>query len=214
MEKEQLVINKNKDVVEYTETYSNERTLSFMCKKCYNIHPIVVKQEYTYNNKATIVTRNNKNFEELNVDVNDVADDISKLRIPLTSKLYCPICKEYEDHYILDYEISDIISILNKAGFRTIYSCSGHEEMNSIPYIMFKPDVEEFVKYVKMIDSVSFYTDKLWRSSNQITHNIPEGYIKLELDIEKISVTDYLDCKHLTILKDAINKYLNNKEEE
>jgi len=212
MEKEQLVINKNRNVAEYTETYSNEKILSFMCKKCYNIHPIVVKQEYTYNNKATIITKNNENFEELNVDVNDVADDISKLRIPVTSKLYCPICKKYKDHYILDYLISDIISILNKAGYKTIYSCSGHEEMNSIPYIMFKHEDEEFDRYVKMIDNVSLYTDKLWTSSNEIIHNIPEGYIKLQLDIEKISVTDYLDYKHLTILKNAINKYLNNEE--
>jgi hypothetical protein len=64
-----------------------------------------------------------------------------------------------------------------------------------------------------MIDSISSYTNKLWTSTYEVIHNIPRRNINLLLDIEKISVTDYLDYKHLTILKDAINKYLNNKEE-
>jgi ribosomal protein L44E len=214
MEKEYLYINKNKDMAEYKETYSDERTLSFMCNKCYNIHPIIVKQEYICHNKTTVVARNGENFEEeLNVDVNDVGYKTSIFTIPTTLKLYCPICKGDKDHYILDYKISDIISILNKAGYKTAYSCSGHKEMESIPYIMFKPKEGEFNKYIKMIDSISSYTNKLWTSTYEVIHNIPRRNINLLLDIEKISVTDYLDYKHLTILKDAINKYLNNKEE-
>jgi hypothetical protein len=85
MEKEYLYINKNKDMAEYKETYSDERTLSFMCNKCYNIHPIIVKQEYICHNKTTVVARNGENFEEeLNVDVNDVGYKTSIFTIPTT----------------------------------------------------------------------------------------------------------------------------------
>lgn len=55
---------------------------------------------------------------------------------------YCPSCDGFTVHYMVDVDISKSISLMNRLGYRTIYSCSGHykenEHDNSEPYIMIK----------------------------------------------------------------------------
>lgn len=55
---------------------------------------------------------------------------------------YCPSCDDFTAHYMVDVDISKSISLMNRLGYRTVYSCSGHykenEHHSSTPYIMVK----------------------------------------------------------------------------
>lgn len=55
---------------------------------------------------------------------------------------YCPSCDGFTAHYMVDVDISKSISLMNRLGYKTIYSCSGHYKedahRSSTPYIMVK----------------------------------------------------------------------------
>lgn len=70
----------------------------------------------------------------------------------------CPICKDYTRHYMVDADIAKSVSIMNKLGYKTIFSCQGHcdTEFLETPYPHYHSSLSDpyiFVKGKKKLDS-------------------------------------------------------------
>ena len=77
--------------------------LAYMCKKCYNYDKVDVGINFVgdYTPTRFFINENSINYE-------------------------CPSCGEYTMHFMVDADIAETLSLLNKMGYKTIYSCQGH----------------------------------------------------------------------------------------
>lgn len=97
------------------------KRLAFICKKC-NDH----------------IVNCNTAFK--------IAEDVEGPYInKFNMNFYCPSCNSFTAHYMVDVDISKSISLMNRLGYKTIYSCSGHykedeHHRSTVPYIMVKGD--------------------------------------------------------------------------
>lgn len=96
------------------------RSLAYICKRCHNYDKVDI----------TFAFKDISDPEELCICNNKV-------------NYICPVCGNYTGHYMVDADIAKSISLMNKLGYKTVYSCSGHYEMKkhrhiSGPYIMVK----------------------------------------------------------------------------
>lgn len=108
--------------------------LAYMCKKCYN-------------------------YDEIDVGITFVRDYVpDEFFINENSMNYaCHYCKEYTTHFMVDADIAETLSLLNKMGYRTIYSCQGHCTAKSTgikgkPYKLKYNDTYVFIKGKKKPD--------------------------------------------------------------
>ena len=75
------------------------------------------------------------------------ADDNGEIK-ELSPSLYCPKCQSDKDVIEVDEEIAWYIYKLNKAGFKTKFSCAGHPwEKYCFGYIMFQENYPEIKEY-------------------------------------------------------------------
>ena len=75
------------------------------------------------------------------------ADDKGEMK-ELSPSLYCPNCQSDKDVIDVDEEIAWYIYKLNKAGFKTKFSCAGHPwEKYCLGYIVFQEDYPEIKEY-------------------------------------------------------------------
>lgn len=67
----------------------------------------------------------------------------------LTNEYYCKVCGKATFQYDIDPNIAKSVRLLNLHGFKTNFSCQGHDrgELSSIPYIRFE-DID-FLLYIK-----------------------------------------------------------------
>lgn len=95
---------------------------------------------------------------------------------------------------VLDPNIAEAISLLNRASIETIFSCEGHDDIGnkSIPYIMFKNDFEELLEFELpdnwIVEKNFIYFSKSnYEERITITYNyITKGYFDYdEYDKEK-----------------------------
>ena len=130
------------------------------------------------------------------------------------------ICKHAEDHkevFICDKEIAPAISLLNKKGYETYASCSGHykiefyewfdedinklEELKNNPRIIIKNIKEKSFDYWSEVDKTQVYV--LFKKQYSF-NNLPEGFIeettnnRMELrgliQALELATTKYKDC--------------------
>ena len=80
---------------------------AFVCNKCFKTYPVDIKFNIRGldNDMYRIILRND------------------------TMEKVCETCNCVTTHYLVDAEIADIISMFNKIGYKTAYSCQGHSHM-------------------------------------------------------------------------------------
>ena len=106
----------------------------------------------------------------------------------------CSICGKSSILIELDYNIGDIISILNKKGYETAYCCGGHNIKDS-GYILFKDtDVNKnILEYSKLLPE-EFYIDiQSYRRSGNWYRQCGE------------------ECKNVYVIRWDYGKYLYNQ---
>lgn len=106
--------------------------ISIMCLKCFNIFNTFISTKYY----STMIS--------------DPEDELFlRLAEPAACLTYCKYCNTDHPHFTeLDYNISEVISKLNKKGYRTLFSCEGHKEDNEA-YIYFMSN--NILKYTSML---------------------------------------------------------------
>lgn len=101
---------------------------------------------------------------------------------------------ELEDYIYCDYEIKNVIATLNKKGYKTSYSCAGHNEVGLF-WPLFKDDldrIDEYLKeaetdkalhFVSMDDEYFYHKDEkvgtyiyILFDSNYNFENYPDGF--------------------------------------
>lgn len=195
-----VILNEDKDDVNAgicTEIYSTDNYEAFMCTKCFNLHKLVVKKEINYNSRFTLINSEdtNEQFDDPSI-IDRLEHSLSHLSIPTHIYLKCDNCGKRISHAILDYELAPIISKLNKKGYNTHYSCSGHYDMRSIPYITFETKVSEKDKYEKMLNVLSRDGSGLWEWEVMMENDHFIKY-KLQLNINKCTIDQYYNKEYL-----------------
>lgn len=74
-------------------------------------------------------------------NITAISDSSIDLLVRPAYHIQCSNCDKYEDAIVLDDEIADAVSLLNKIGLLTEMCCSGHitDKING-PFIKFKQD--------------------------------------------------------------------------
>lgn len=136
--------NKTMGVIDYAtnEDYgsfvhiinSNDtRALSCHCSKCGNTLG-VVRYAMFYHIRMISDTIPTETLEKIVPVTPDVGDFITR----------CDKCGMDTVHYVLDYNLAEVIQKLNEIGLETIFSCEGHTYSSygfDSPYIAFKDDI-------------------------------------------------------------------------
>lgn len=102
----------------------------------------------------------------------------------------CPVCKDYTRHYMVDADIAKSVSIMNKLGYKTAFSCQGHcktifikdsddsrhirSHLNE-PYIFVKGKKKPDPELIEVLIKAGFDD---WDIGQNITHR--------QLDISKV----------------------------
>ena len=138
------------------------------------------------------------------------------------------ICKHAEDHndvFICDKEIAEAISLLNKKGYITYASCSGHykiefyewfdedinklEEFKNNPRIIIRKIKEKSFDYWSEVDKTQTYI--LFKKQYHFT-NLPEGFIEETSDDRtSISCPIYFYDKSGKKKRDIVEKEIKEK---
>ena len=84
----------------------SEKVLALICKRCFKPKKLVVNFQFDDNNEKPMF-------------IND-----------MIINTWCNKCKRNYPHFFTDLEISNSVSILNKCGYTTKYSCQGHPEID------------------------------------------------------------------------------------
>lgn len=213
-----VILDEDKDNINagiYSEAYSTDGIEVFMCKKCFKIHKFVIRKEINYSSRFEIMNTEDHN-EQFELDQDEVLTNLivhlSYLSVPNEIHLRCDDCNRVTAHAILDYNMAEIITELNKKGYTTAYSCDGHYDMRSIPYIVFKAKKSEKNKYEDMLGLICRNTG-YWRWE-EMSDDPKFIYYKLELDIDNITISEYHNKVHMTPLKTIVYDYLDKEKED
>ena len=108
--------------------------LAYMCNKCYNNNEVDVGINFVgdYTPTEFFINENIINYT-------------------------CHYCKEYTTHFMVDADIAETLSLLNKMGYKTIFSCQGHctaryTGIKGNPYKLKHGDTYVFIKGKKKPD--------------------------------------------------------------
>jgi len=125
----------------------------------------------------------------------------------INAKFFCKKCKRITDHFNVDCGISKLVSLFNKNGFQTDYSCQGHLRMD-------KEFIYEWVMTLSSDAYVEYLLDILGIQDSYIkftTDNCIFNYKEKEIYNRKFSKEAFY-----IILKSAFADidftYLNQKE--
>lgn len=126
----------------FNETINNSGKAKLICKNCFNVSDMGI--DYSFNEIVSIQKTGNC----------DRSISYSSSAIP-NIFTECK-CKDWEltEHFICDEEIADIISTLNRKGFKTRYCCSGHSDDDRF-YIMFD---DVYPKLQNIVDTIGVGT--------------------------------------------------------
>jgi hypothetical protein len=169
------------DTVDYLVSESESYGLNFICNKCFNIHHLSVNMQHSYNVNMRILS--NKKYSGDN-DLNIIKKDpeieekimyglgyLNPYHTKDKIKLHCDNCNCETDHILIDKELSKIISILNKYGYETKFSCSGHGDLRCIPYICLinNDKTNKLIEYIKINDTNKIFDISIM--DNKYTEN-------------------------------------------
>jgi hypothetical protein len=161
-------IGLNADSVEAGDVY-------LMCSKCYSIY----RANISHVTKFNIVTKD----KELIADGTQIRERLIIID--------CPNCHTFNiDAIELDVNIAECVSILNKKGYYTKYSCEGE---HSSAYIMMNkiyPEIKELVK-----------RSSYWKLDNNYSKNMT---IRCSSMIQDRSI--YNNMLHIAELYDLVQK--------
>lgn len=187
---------------------------SFICTKCFDVKDVDIRVKFKDGIKFYSFTNDlNLNFK-------------------------CSNCKKYLTHFYVDRKIANTISLLNKIGYSTMFSCEGHmyleyninkEEINigcNCPYVYLRTNKKQLSKeMIKDLIKLGFnvFDLKEFENKQQMKHfrNLKvtdEDAIK-EISENDIAVSIYYDIEQLSVRyskcepKEAIKKakrYLND----
>ena len=113
---------------EWNKDFPRTMHLAYICKKCHTYDTVNV----------TYVFKNILTPEELHINEH-------------TINYACPICKDYTRHYMVDADIAKSVSIMNKLGYKTIFSCQGHckTEFLETPYPRYHSSLSDPYIFIK-----------------------------------------------------------------
>ena len=124
-----------------------DKNVGLMCPFCYNI----IKCKIDYMSKISVSRNINDKKKESGVPKG----------INLTHSIImdnCPKCKdEFVNMIIIDYNISEIIGMLNTKGYTTKFCCEGHDDDDNNAYIYFS-NLKQMMEVESSIPS-SWYID-------------------------------------------------------
>ena len=116
----------------YDYEHVEERSIQFLCAHCFTILGTI---DYRF---SYIYTMKSKDISD-DVMYNDIIPRMKNLN---TIQSYCKCCGEYTTHFSVDYNMGEIIRMLNLSGVYTDYSCEGHNMLYDVPYIAFSRGIE------------------------------------------------------------------------
>jgi len=159
-----------------------------MCIKCYSVDKSF---EISTHGSVSIFSKS------LNKDEIEKIGNDSLICPPWEIISTCDTCKKQTKHACIDYNLRNVISLFNKLGYTTKFSCEGHKY--SIGYIMFD-NHEQHNKSI--LDFIDLNNDafKYW-----MIKEFPTGY-SLMLDESKITVDDWLYNKYIHDLEVWLEK--------
>lgn len=110
--------------------------IGLMCPDCFSYWIVDFNQDCTMSiNKDIFYGDNPEEYEgfESGCDVDPTNE------LTFSNMFRCPECSSKESLIMLDPNITTVISLLNKKGFRTSFSCEGHKiaDSDSYAYILF-----------------------------------------------------------------------------
>ena len=156
------------------KTYIHE--CAAICNKCYNVtSAFKFKMEFE------------KEVNEMYVSSD--SEDMFKLNS------YCDECQKFTSHFVVDKGIAETVSLMNKLGYHTVYSCEGHYSPDekyicdkiSQPYV--------FIKNERCNDKL--LTNELFKKLysakwNEFTIGQRESFRRINLNrkIDKIMLLD------------------------
>ena len=145
-----MSITKNKE--ECRECYEKEiktyetKEFKLICSECFSADCLL---NVCINSTVSAECELCSGFEDKEINGPDILDDILRTTrpyLPYSIKTKCPNCGGTTTHICIDSQISDIIILLNKFGYKTDYSCEGHIDGSGAhpAYIAFKDDITEY----------------------------------------------------------------------
>lgn len=159
--------------------------------------------------------------------------------ISFINKSTYDVIDELDDYIYCDYDLRYIIATLNKKGYETVYSCSGHNEVGLLEYTHREPisELEDFLKesktnlslhYIDKDDNYFYHKDEkvytytyIYFKDNYKFKNAPKDFtLEVLEDKSYISkkVTFYKDSRNTIrktdndIFKELEQNYLDLKE--
>lgn len=182
---------------------------------CIDINLEDMKKEKLIVNHMEFLSRNNiygltrkdftSEFEGDNMAV--LADEIISKYKYMNPETY-ELSNIKDDNYTIEIDsgIADIISELNKKGYKTRFCCEGHPD-NPHAYIMFDNNVS-----IRDIKSISYNTDFIWIYDERTFNHFPNKAMEVNgwklfstLHDEDINLYNYYKNKYLSILSKVVH---------
>lgn len=164
----------------YIKTVSKSGEIGLMCPKCFGIS--------SHTGTSAIGGLISQNYKKEVIDTNKVDDDGDLILEPDTVEIIpdikymvyqCPHCGNSVTLIEVDPCIIQVVSILNKKGYLTNFSCEGHNETSN-PYIYFS-NKKQMEKYLHTIPT-SWFLD---------LEDIKEGRFIIRTEFEQKNVAIY-----------------------
>lgn len=141
----------------HTKTYDRMGDVALMCPKCFGLsfhkfnfsYSSILSQNYT----TDIPDTEFFSYKD-DIDINPETVEVCPVVNYITEK--CPHCNTDTKLIEVDAYIAEVVSLLNKKGYFTNFSCEGHNESTN-PYISFS-NKKQMEKYVHTIPT-SWFVD-------------------------------------------------------
>lgn len=166
-----------------------EGDIAFMCPICYHIYRARVRaKQYVFLRQTSV----SENYADVVVSSPELHFRIDK----------CPECEGRDlDLIVLDPNIADIISALNKKGYFTEYCCEGHGTCD--PYIYFKN--LDLYDLFSLNLPLSWYIDNLDLKENCLVIRADRSNWEAALEELQEWVDSLPDISDVYKLSDALN---------
>lgn len=140
----------------------------------------------------------------------------------ICAKFHCKHCGRITDHFNVDYGIAKLISLLNKNGFQTNYSCQGHlrKEKAFIPEYVMSLNTNDYIEYLLSLVSIQdayimFTTENTifgYKGKDIFTRKFPRKAfdIILKSDFKDIDFSYYIDPEEK--YSDTERVYIRNSD--
>ena len=186
------------------KTYVHE--CAAICNKCYNVtSAFKFKMEFEKEVNKMYVSSNSEDMFKLNS--------------------YCDECQKFTSHFVVDKGIAETVSLMNKLGYHTVYSCEGHYSPDekyignkiSQPYVFIKNE-----RYNDKLLTNNLFKKLYSEKWNEFVIGQRESFRRINLNrkIDKIILLDspifsfYYNYEILTKEYKRLKEKYNNDEKK